>query len=127
MLNIDALELPHTGREPWKEAYDELRAALAERGWRLCWAEWTGPPATVAAYLGSVPANEDAIENSTLWLIGIEHPSWVDSAHAVVIRGNEIVFDPGGDQLLRPPLDEMTVTGHFILSPIDAGRFALVA
>jgi hypothetical protein len=130
MLDLDVLDLPHTGAEDWPRAWEEIRGALASRGWRLSHEEWPNDTTMLSDLVEHAATWEDEIELAMLWLVSIGHPSWKHEEspddgerHVIVMRGPSIVFDPGGDVMKRPPLDELRVCGAFALTPIDPSLF----
>lgn len=132
ILDVDARDLPWTGDPDWDAAWTNIRAALAERGWRLAHSDWSNETTTVASLLAFYETVTDEIELAMQWLVSITHPSWVrdgvQTGHVLVLRGAEILFDPSW-QLIdqRPPLDELNVTGSYMLSPLDPSVFVHVA
>lgn len=125
LLGIQAIDLPHTGRLPWEEAYMDLRRALADRGWRIAYTEWPGTPDDTLADVLAVPGNADwdEIELAMQWIVSVGHPSFQGVAHALVIRGSEVLFDPAEGTGRRPPHDELKMLGSFLICPIDPSAF----
>jgi hypothetical protein len=128
MLDIDVLDLPSAVDPDWERGYPAFRRALAERGWRISFFE---QPEDDEVALDDILANDaleaDEVDQRMHWLVSVSHPSWDGAAHVIVVRGGEIVFDPGGDVLERPPLAELRYGGGFVLSPLDPGLFQLVS
>ena len=122
VLDLDALELPWTGADDWDAAWNDLRAALAERGWRLCWNPWDGEPFTVAEILADC-TNDPPIEQALIWILSCAHEKFGDSGHSLVIQNGQVAFDPSPST--TPPIEELVYKGGFSLQPLDPARFVL--
>lgn len=127
MLDLDATELPWTGAPDWQQAWRLLRTELWRRGWQISYTEWfdTDPRKTLADVLAYAAGDGfDTIDNDLMWLVSVDHPSFVGEsgevvAHVIVVKGADVVFDPGGDVMKRPPLDELRMRAFFMLTPLD--------
>lgn len=124
VLNIEAIELPWTGREDFEQGWRLLRSALAERGWRLTFVEWTGKDHTLEAVIAYLKGDGfDTIDDKLVWIVSVTHPMFQGDAHVIVLRGAEIEFDPTFTDATRPPLGELEMRGSFGLEALDPGEF----
>lgn len=112
---FDAEDVPYcTPTTDWEGGYRKLWEWALARGWYLYYASAESQP--FDKYMAGWG------EAKYKWVASVSHPSWQrnpDEAHAILMQGGEILYDPADDVRERPPLNEITLLGGFYVLPLD--------
>lgn len=123
ILETERLPSPNANTDAeWDKAFDELQAALVKHGWFLmCYdAETQDPGVTLAEWTSRWACTP------CYWIAGVTHEAYGDSAHALVMYGSVLMFDPALPYVDTPPLAELIVVSNFYVVPLDPSRFLYV-